>query len=246
VSEKPILFNTEMVKAILDGRKTMTRRVIKPQPVLVQHQDEGFHFEWNGYQVDFVHDIIDIEIHAPIKVGDKLYVREAYYLCSVGDDYCKVIYPSDDVHRCIDLNEQEEKDALRIIRADNDNYRTGCHPSIHMPKWAARLWLEVTAVKVERLQDITALDCVYEGINLPEVPNAVYPLPTPGGFDKWSKKRQDEWFMGAARTMYFAQCLDIENHFSDFKILWDSINSKRGLGWQTNPWVWVYTFKVIK
>lgn len=122
---KPILFNTEMVRAILDGRKTCTRRIVKPQPTA--------HY---GAQC----------IKPPYQPGDILYVRETWG------------YP-------IALNSDEQY----VFRADEvaeSGFKNDSHiwyPSIHMPKEAARIWLKVTDVKVERLQEITPQGAWKEG-----------------------------------------------------------------------------------
>jgi len=177
MKEKPIIFTGESIKAIFDGRKTMTRRICK-----VDWKETGFHsYEtkfasvynnciWHTWDKDGVggensigssieeakHEAIKSAIKqgflkSPYQVGDKLWVRESYHLHSVDDGCCSVIYATpNDKHHYIDLNEQEEKDALRIMSADNSRLFVGYHPSIHMPKWATRLWLEVTKVRVER------------------------------------------------------------------------------------------------
>ncbi|WMC91250.1 hypothetical protein [Kineothrix sp. MB12-C1] len=148
----PILFNTEMTKAILGGRKTVTRRLIKPQPY-------GF-FEVNenpAYLYDF--DPIRERIYPQYQMGDILYVRETwgnysddnpesnatYYLYRA--DYpngAKSYMHSDGIHEC-----------------DFPRWR----PSIHMPKEAARIWLKVTDVRAECMRDMTIEDMIREGID---------------------------------------------------------------------------------
>ena len=116
---KPILFNTKMVRAILDGRKSCTRRVVKPQPTARY-----------GAQC----------IKPPYQSGDILYVRETWKRALNGYYYY----------------EDWQRDDIADI--------TKWHPSIHMPKEAARIWLKVTNVRTERLQDIDGKGCVKEGI----------------------------------------------------------------------------------
>jgi hypothetical protein len=118
---KPILFNTEMVRAILDGRKTCTRRVIKPQPTARY-----------GAQC----------IKPPYQSGDILYVRETWKRALNGYYYY----------------EDWQRDDIADI--------TKWKPSIHMPKEAARIWLKVTNVRVERLQDITSEQIYREGVEV--------------------------------------------------------------------------------
>ena len=181
---KPILFNTEMVRAILDGRKTCTRRIVKPQPTARY-----------GAQC----------IMPPYQPGDILYVRETWG------------YP-------IALNSDEQY----VFRADevaesgfkNDSHIW--HPSIHMPKEAARIWLKVTNVYVQRLQEITEDGCIAEG---------VYP----------SNCR------GCNATFGCDNCPDEgSNEIDDFSEIWNSTVKKSDLdryGWDANPWVWVIEFE---
>ena len=139
MSTKPILFNTEMVKAILEGRKTVTRRIIKRDLLLCCDFDTdgticGCH--------DKDGDWYEIEDFAPYKINDTLYVRETWR-------YSK-----------FHGNEQGY-----MYRAScNENWDGFWKPSLHMPKEAARIWLKVTNVRVERLQDITPKQAGEEGV----------------------------------------------------------------------------------
>jgi hypothetical protein len=179
---KPILFSTEMVKAILEGRKTQTRRVIKPQPssnVYVEYTPKGNPF-W----------FVD---HRPIspkyQVGDILWVRETWTLmeptCNEGPDF--YLYKADEPV------------------CENSPWFSKWHPSIYMPKEAARIFLEVTDVRVERVNDISEEDAKSEGC--------------------------DKLLMTTSSA---------KNNFMN---LWNRINERRGHGWETNPWVWVISFK---
>lgn len=134
---KPILFNTEMVRAILDGRKTVTRRLVKflsrKNPNWTGYVKDGLML-YNGRNEPCIK-------KAPYQPGDILYVRESYSELSFG-----YVYKADG----------ENIDHLgNVIK---------WRPSIHMPKEAARIWLKVTDVRVERLQDIDGKWCVKEGI----------------------------------------------------------------------------------
>lgn len=139
---KPILFNTEMVRAILDGRKTVTRRVVKPQPKgqLVPLPDES---GWPGY---FGEADTPRVMRPPHFIGDILYVREAWCNANTAENPC-YFYKADG-DRPHDLDDL-----------------TPWRPSIHMPKEAARLFLRVKAVRVERVQEITYDGAVREGAN---------------------------------------------------------------------------------
>lgn len=149
---KPILFNTEMVREIMDGRKTCTRRICKDANECTVPDMEFYNADKRTYAV---HNFADkkhteklniVERTCPICPGDTLYIRETWG------------YP-------ISLN----SDKQYVFRADkiaesgfkNDSHIW--HPSIHMPKKAARIWLNVTDVRVERLQDMTDDDAEAEG-----------------------------------------------------------------------------------
>lgn len=149
----PILFNTDMVRAILDGRKTVTRRVIKPQlpnycsSCLHRHDEFIYDDLAENVYCALCGEPIVPEIKAPYHPGDILYVRETW-----GKGYLEgtYIYKADD--KLAELPEFKES-SKRIYR-----------PSIHMPKEAVRIWLKVTDVRVERLQDMTYIDFIREGI----------------------------------------------------------------------------------
>lgn len=220
---KSILLNTNEVQAILSGHKTQTRRVIKPQPKCKNVKYEYGHLTeysmrgscWN-----------EIATHKPkYQVGDTLWVRETF---------CKLWE--------IDKNEQAIEETGKYYYAadgynptpfnyfpDDDGFSHGrdCprwNPSVHMPKEAARLFLTVTAVRTERLQDISADDCIREGIK-PETPIHMI------------------GFYGTAAISRVMQ----ENVYYEFSEIWNSIKAKRDGGayaWDKNPWVWVYDFDV--
>jgi len=190
---KPILFNTEMVRALLDGRKSVTRRVMKPQPKFIAAQD-GFGplMQIKGKGVWFNGDPNHV---APYRPGDILYVRETYTTL-VGS----YLYKADQ----------------KVGMKNPGKW----HPSIHMPRKAARLFLRVTGVRVERLQEIDYDGCKKEGI-----------------WDdyKVSSEEYHEALMKLAYPETFAN-------------LWDSTIKKADLpryGWAANPWVWVIEFERI-
>ena len=221
--KRPILFNTEMVRAVLDGRKTQTRRVIKPKvawrgryeggydlvPVAMTHPPGMWCWEHGG-QYD---DIGRCPYGVP---GDRLWVRETWrhygnsarYDADAGHWQSKalVIYRADD-------------EATEVLMDDPPSYGPSdakgwarWRPSIHMPRAMSRISLEVTGVRVERIDEITINDCIAEGIN-------------------------GEFPVGLPPTL---ACKAVAH---DFRELWDSINAKRGYGWDVNPWVWVVEFK---
>lgn len=145
---KPILFNTEMVRAILDGRKTCTRRVAKNVPCHTHRIEpvyENGRFQFDCFYSSYV---VALDAYAdfcmpcfpPYQQGDILYVRETW---------CKGSW----------MNEKERY----YYKADDNDFHCVWHPSIHMPKEAARIWLRVTGVRVERLQEITEEGAEKEG-----------------------------------------------------------------------------------
>lgn len=150
---KPILFNTEMVRAILDGRKTCTRRLVKPQPGEKHTFTLGFVIDSTekkkvgcfGFGIDEYGGSIQYA-KLPYQPGDTLYVRETW--CE-GYEEGTYIYRADDKLANLPIF----KESSKLIY----------HPSIHMPKEAARIWLKVTDVRVERLQDMTDDDAEAEG-----------------------------------------------------------------------------------
>jgi hypothetical protein len=189
MKERPILFSGPMVLAILEGRKTMTRRVIRDFPVAG--------YRWSGFIIESSRDDIgkativpernmpymaqgQIKVRCPYgEPGDRLWVRETW-APDAGDILFKADLGADDA---------------KAIK---------WRPSIFIPRSASRLFLEVAAVRVERVQDITEEEAKAEGVR------------------------------------------DTMSNRYLFSVLWDSINAKRGYGWDANPWVWVVEFKRVK
>ncbi len=142
--ERPILFNTEMVRAILDGRKTQTRRPVKPPPpdnTYSFHAIQGF----NELAACFISSDMTKQAHwtkLHSKVGDRLYVRETWAVEKRKEK--RIVYKANNSNTPIDF----------------DRWR----PSIHMPKYLARIWLEITDIRVERVKDITMEDSINEGV----------------------------------------------------------------------------------
>ena len=208
---KQILFSTQMVKAIIDGNKRMTRRAMKPQPVLdgegmwhwkdCQWKDGGLGFPKSG-----------IEDYSPYKVGDVMWVRETWAEMPYG-----FVYRAD----------EEEPEGW-----DPDDRWS---PSIHMPKEAARLFLRVTGVQVERLQDMTEEDAEREGYTGCPFASADYSTVPPSPcFAGGHCPVPDAWYCNHSYPEQFA------------RDIWDPINAKRDGGsysWDANPWVWVYAFE---
>lgn len=208
MKERPILFSGPMVRAILDGKKTVTRRVVLRRAGGKTFSYPGRTFlvkAFDRIRLLLGNDICTHEIAPYCRPGDRLWVRETFAKPFAGE-------------------------GGYIFRADGPEYqRPGDHryhgwgadgdwsPSIHMPRVACRLVLEVTDVRVERLQDITENDAKAEGVTINE--------------RLASKKINPKSRFQRTR------------HIKAFERLWDDLNVKRGYGWDQNPWVWVITFR---
>lgn len=246
MSMKPILFNTEMVRAILGGRKTCTRRAIKPQPQSRlcytyagshngcigkwTYPNRGAHEFW-GEEYKLPENIKDEELskqwNPPYHTDDILYVRETWQ-CWRAHRYeatadIRFRAGGDDV-RLQFANENTDS----INRLDYDTFVNKWFsdygewkPSLFMPKEAARIFLRVTNVRVERLQEMKDEDCEKEGL---------------------------ENFCKKCSTLFSEcdTCLNDGGIKEDFKELWNSTIKKSDLatyGWDANPWVWVIEFE---
>lgn len=147
MKERPIIFSAPMVRAILDGQKTQTRRIIKPQP----EYRHGVLFTLGsstGYSPDLMAGACPYG-----RTGDRLWVREAFAYVIYGDGMRFIEYRAD----------------RSLSDFDGYDHPVGgrWRPSIHMPRWASRITLEITDVRVERLQDISGMDAKREGVSVP-------------------------------------------------------------------------------
>jgi hypothetical protein len=202
--ERPILFSGQMVRALLDGSKTQTRRPVK-----------GFALELlktDNFTPEYV--ALPENGNSPYGyAGDRLWVRETFQ----GPMWEEGTWDADtDYHSPKFCEYRADGGALPEYVDFEDNLHQGWKPSIHMPRWASRITLEVTGMRVERLQDISDRDCIAEGIGLNPSAEGI-PMTAPEG-----------------ETMPRAA----------YRALWDSL-AARGADWQANPWVWVVEFKRI-
>lgn len=217
--ELPILFNTEMVRAILDGRKSCTRRICKDANECTVPDMEFYNADKRTYAV---HNFADkkhteqlsiAERTCPICPGDVLYIRETWTE-ECGKYYYRADYDSDYLDPCETLSGGYPASCRNHPGCDGcmaTSTRIHWHPSIHMPKEAARIWLKVTDVRVERLRDITPEQIGREGVEV-EYPHV----------------------------------LNGEEKRYAFSTLWNSTIKKSDLdsyGWNANPWVWVIEFE---
>lgn len=219
---RPILFNGDMVRAILDGRKTQTRRVIKPQPHdIADRSSEEVNAAW---QEGF------IPVKCPFgKVGDLLWVRESFNL---------VTY--DELHPRESPNPMEQMKGYMnnhlVFAAGGVTYhpihgKARWKPSIHMPRWASRITLEITGVCVERLQDISEDDALAEGLWTGVWGEDGYWVSVgEPDFENESNVHYDEYGHNG-----------IHPEIRAYRQLWESINGLKS--WDANPWVRVIEFK---
>lgn len=222
---KPMLFNTDMVRAILEGRKTVTRRAAKPQPkgghTVLDYDDEAHTADilcGNGGEGGVFRDWAET-VKAPCWTGDILWVRETWAKSMAGT----FMY-------------QADNKAIMVER---------WRPSIHMPREAARIFLKVTDVRVERLQEIDGLGSFDEGAVAP-MPKGCLPPQKPDGYDGWSEGKRNDWLRSMARATYISK-LEFQNRLiKAFRNTWDSTIKLKDLptyGWVADPWVWVIEFE---
>ena len=215
IKERPILFSGEMVRAILDGRKTQTRRVLKLDKA---YHECGRHeiAEWRN-QNDRWFGLYEWNTVASLQCpygqpGDRLWVRETCW-----SDGQLVYYVAD--NNAKSFNDDSEEHYQRMLTLHHYNGGFGNRvPSIHMPRWASRITLEITGLRVERLNDISEEDAISEG----------------------TENRSDlAWGHGGQGDDMARWAVD-HGHRYGFLHLWESIN---GAGsWEQNPWVWVIEF----
>lgn len=197
---KPILFNTEMVRAILEGRKTVTRRVINMDMV------NKLDYEYADGHYTPAQNL------CRYKVGDVLYVRETWIDWSCAECDCE----------CVGDNGYGHCDMPKYLyKASHEETDKGWKPSIHMPKAAARIFLKVSSVRVERLQDMTEEQASKEG--------AI----------------DNRGFIHSPDNEY----TDLHTAREDFIRIWDSTikpDQLKYYGWEANPYVWVIEFERVE
>lgn len=212
MKETGLMFKAPLVRAILSGQKTQTRRIAKD----VRHPDLG---NWYAPGALVLEGEPQHVIHRACpwgQPGDRIYVRETFGYG--GDAYTPDIY----------------------FRADQPEAPIqGCwHPAIHMRKADARIWLEVTGVRVERLQDMTEADADAEGcerLDAERYERDWTLCPTCGG------TRLHDALGSGGGVIHDVDCLECDTYVKRFRHLWEST----GGDWSANPWVWVIDFKLI-
>lgn len=226
MKERGVIFNSEMVRAILDGRKTQTRQIVKSVPTTHDFhgwimsstcaKDEG-KAVWAIGDSPLLKD--PIRLNCPLgKIGDRLWVRETWQGPLVDYENANKLYkdpePFQKIKNCV---YKADGDACPEYFDADDNLRYGWKSSAQMPRWASRILLEITGVRVEQLQDINEEDAVAEGV-----------APLHGGY--W-KHYQPDWTQHQLSAR------------GSFVTLWNSINGVDA--WYKNPWVWVIEFRRV-
>jgi len=247
--DRPILFSAPMVRALLAGTKTQTRRVlthgntffngrgwsklakaqtwnwdkawVDPGPSPAGNPGPYLKLPWLAGDSDLWEQTTH-RLYPVIQPGDRLYVREAFRVNSWATDVATIFYKASERGSYTEMCEQFPVAGHPYLKPTPGGWR----PGLHMPRWASRLTLTVTEVRVQRLQDISEEDAEAEGIE--RIP--LYGMP--GG---WVWKSYDP-----THAPHVGWVLAVQSYQS----LWNSLNDARGFGWDANPWVVAVSFTV--
>lgn len=238
MADKGIIFSAPMVRALLDGRKTQTRRLAKPRktPSLLSG-------EWTDEYVLDPGNADWLLRDLPYAPGDRLYVREAWQVRGTYTDVIEVGYRASQ-HRS--HTEYVEQFPIGTVTRRKGRFPTfpKYGPSIHMPRWASRLWLAVTDVRVQRLQDISEKDAVAEGV-------------------VWQEPSEEDLQWAAEQAVEYGTSADLDGVWlvpgtdggdgrqiwgctpqQAYQFLWNSLHTEPGTRWQDNPWIVAVSFDV--
>ncbi|EEJ0059556.1 hypothetical protein YG08_002226 [Salmonella enterica subsp. enterica] len=211
MKERGMIFNGEMVRAILDGRKTQTRRPIKWKQTRfteMAERDDGSLWPW----AEDCERGGDIWFACPFgEVGDRIWLRETFRVHSRATDVATLVYRAS-----VRNSWTEQTHRVPVAVCNKPATPEKWTPSIHMPRWASRLLLEITNVRVERLNNISYDDAISEGI-------------------------KQEWTCIDPGLGLYAHENDVQD---DYETLWKSIYGEES--WDANPWVWVIEFKRVE
>lgn len=239
MADRPIIFSAPMVRALLDGRKTQTRRVLTPRPgaqaqwlsaellhsspscylatvdgqlgAQMQHPLAGS--MRNGIAIDAMSPLTWIRL--PYAPGDRLWVREAHYMTDDGESSFAVFAENE---ASVAEHLRDMQTVMACHPGIDWSKHLRLHPSIHMPRWASRITLTVTDVRVQRLQEISEADAVAEGVEGDDYGAWLCYASEPKSQTHWADPRES------------------------YRTLWDSIHGPSA--WDANPWVAAYTFTV--
>ncbi len=244
--EHPILFSAPMVRAILNGTKTQTRRVVK-FPRGMAHTDKA----QAGESLFARQAVLEVPTTGSFDDGfervycpyastgdDRLWVKETWQPIweteeppldgLKGPDGWAIVYVA--------------TDGIQEFHNEDDGITSRCKPSIFMPRWASRITLQVTGVRVERLQMISREDAIAEGAFHTKYPPHKHELSADGG-RTYHETRTDSPGWALVPTTGSDECMYSPQYA--FANLWNKINAKRGFGWDANPWVWCVEFKRV-
>ncbi|ECM8230956.1 hypothetical protein YG56_21095 [Salmonella enterica subsp. enterica serovar Kentucky] len=218
MKERGMIFNAEMVRAILEGRKTQTRRPVKPQPELTERSG----FSWNGAVFGSGSDDRETNrnfahVKCPFgKPGYRIWVRETFRVHSRATDVATLVYRAS-----VRNSWTEQTRRVPVAVCNKPAIPEKWTPSIHMPRWASRITLEITDVRVERLHSISERDALREGL---------FQLPASGRYCLQPGMQYFGMASSSAKEVY--------------SWLWASIYGEES--WAANPWVWVIEFKRVE
>lgn len=243
MTERPILFSAPMVRAILDDRKTQTRRIVKPVP---SFNGGGACHDADALQQDYVEPYwVFPKICRYGQPSDTLWVRETW--CQGADDGRQVplrmatLYRADGEHVTL-----SDGDGFTQTNRDGSE-KSPWRPSIHMPRWASRLTLEVKSVRVERLQDISEDDARAEGCEARPFPGPWWQgyrdLGDGQMFHQQAVGETPPDWMIEPKKMPPTPWLD-RSARDDFRSIWMDLHGPGA--WEANPWVWVIAFERVK
>ncbi|HBZ8551638.1 TPA: hypothetical protein MM834_004294 [Salmonella enterica subsp. houtenae] len=222
MKERGMIFNAEMVRAILDGRKTQTRRVLGTYQDAVKFCPE---WDVNGKQIFIVLGEKDHTGMNPVitaipcpfgQPGDRIWVRETFRVHSRATDFATLVYRAS-----VRNSWTEQTHRVPVAVCNKPATADKWTPSIHMPRWASRILLEITDVRVERLHSISERDALREGL---------FQLPASGRYCLQPGMQYFGMASHSAKEVY--------------SWLWASVYGEES--WAANPWVWVIEFKRVE
>lgn len=246
---KSITFTPEMLRAILEGNKTQTRMPVKPQPIPKQRitrdsspaviEENGHYYASNGEDTSS-HDSPYELMKCPYgKPGDRLWVRETFWNANFyeHEGFSRLVQYAVDGDPENIPNRHYPEGLVHGFSAPDPYCYWVKRPSIHMPRWASRLTLEVTEIRVERVQDISIHDSLAEGIRCPDC-----------GYTSVDAGTHMDHAVCVNKWLKESKVKDVGDHsgIGAFRSIWDSIYHKKpDVNWDANPYVWVVSFKVV-
>ncbi|WP_374557707.1 hypothetical protein [Aquitalea pelogenes] len=245
IKERPIPFSAPMVRALLDGTKTQTRRVVKIHPsddafVLLDRGTGWWPYRSDDGESEVMNDGNERPYTCPYgQPGNRLWVRETCRAEELESGLDGVRYLADSHFRPIN---DTPGDAIQWMHMNAYGARDGANvPSIHMPRWASRILLEIVSVRVERLKEISEADADAEGcerLDSERTDRDMKLCPTCGGTGLHAV------LGGNGGVIPDCDCRDCDTYVKRYKHLWEAINGPGS--WDENPWVWVVEFKIVE